>query len=53
MRDVLSIFLSNGFLLREWVGSIAQIKGPDGTYRDRLGVLQFLKELNDSFIKRL
>ena len=33
-------------------GTNAHVKGPDGTFRERLGVLQFLKELEDGFIKR-
>ena len=33
-------------------GTNYHVKGPDGTYRDRLGVLQFCKELEDGFIKR-
>lgn len=33
-------------------GTNTHVKGPDGTFRERLGVLQFLKELEDGFIKR-
>ena len=33
-------------------GTNNHAKGPDGTYRDRLGILQFLKEFEDGFIKR-
>jgi hypothetical protein len=28
------------------------VKGPDGTFRERLGVLQFCRELEDGFVKR-
>lgn len=33
-------------------GTNNHVKGPDGTFRERLGILQFLKELEDGFIKR-
>ena len=33
-------------------GTNHHVKGPDGTVRERLGILQFLKELEDGFIKR-
>ena len=33
-------------------GTNTHVKGPDGTFRERLGVLQFLKELEDGFVKR-
>ena len=33
-------------------GTNHHVKGPDGTFRERLGILQFLKELEDGFIKR-
>jgi hypothetical protein len=33
-------------------GTNTHVKGPDGTFRERLGVLQFLKELEEGFVKR-
>ena len=33
-------------------GTNTHVKGPDGTYRERLGILQFLKELEEGFVKR-
>ena len=33
-------------------GTNTHVKGPDGTFRERLGVLQFLKELEEGFVHK-
>ena len=33
-------------------GTNTHVKEPDGTFKERLGVLQFLKELENGFVMR-